>query len=326
MSKFAAALMGAIFFLTGCPPEKPSMQDSRELEIDESAMSVDESEIVVARINGEEITLEEFNRRIEGLAPFARVRFQSPERRKDFLNSVAQFEVMADVAEVRGYGDRSEVRHAMKETMMKLLLADALREEGVLREIAEEDLRAHFEANREEFQAGEKRRLVHLVVEEEARAQELAARWEERYAGEEDRGSYFQRFAFRHSEDRSTGDRFGDLGRFEEGDEEEWAALAFEAEPGELIGPREVSQGWELLMVVEVTPALEPDFEEVESQVSALLREERRERARREKIAALRNQANVEVFAERARDLEAPKQEAPLRLEELPREPVQERR
>lgn len=329
MRRWAAMWMVGTAIMTGCPPQKPSDQDRRELAVDESVMALDESEVVVARIGGEEITLEEFERRIEGLVPFARVRVQSLERQKEFLTSLVQFEVLADVAEREGYGTSLEARHAMKERLRKLLEAELGRESVSAGELSEQELEAYFETHREEFRMPEERRLTRVVAASEEAARELRRRFEEEFAvgatGEE-RGVKFMEFAFRHSEDRKTGDRRGLVGVFAEGSEEFRGEQAFEMEPYQVRGPAEWEDGFELLMVTGVSPATEASFEEVESEVRTLLVDARRKEARRNFVEALRDVATIEVKMERVEAVEPPENEVPLRLEELPRMTPVERR
>lgn len=314
--------------LTACPPEKPSDQDSRELGIDESAMALDPAEIVVARVNGEEITLEEFQRRIDGLVPYARVRVQSLDRQKEFLNNVAQFEILADVAELKGYGASFEVRHSMKETMAKLLLADVSREVS-LREIEDQELVAYFESHGDSLRTPEERRLSEVFVEDRERALELRRRFQEEYAHEvegTERGAIFIEFAFRYSEERRRGDLGGFVGLYSESDESPEAFRAFELQPFEVVGPDEVEGGFLLQMVTGQQEAVEPSFEEMESEIRNLVLEMRREDARRALLERLRHDAVIERNQEAIETVDPPAEEVPLRIEELPRTTPMERR
>lgn len=309
----------AMMSLWACAPQKPSDVRSTHLEVEESPIEEDEEAVVVARVQGEEISLAEFERRIEGLAPFARVRLQSGERRQEFLRSLVQFEVMADEAERRGYGDRTDVRHAIKETMTRMMMAEFLGDEVSLHDIDDQALEDYFQRNREAFSRSEERRLAMVWVEDEEGMEQLLARWQEKAeAGIEEPMREFQQFAFRHSQHRETGDRGGDLGWVVEKEAELFEEV-YGAEPGVLMDPVEKSGGWALRMVVEVREATDPSFEEVESEVRNRLLEERRDVARRALIDELSDEVEIEVFEDRLAELEPPVVEIPLQLDELPR-------
>src|SRR5690554_3418043 len=171
------ALCAAGMLAWGCAPQKPS--DAGDAPEDGAQQSAElGGDEVVARVNGEAITRAEFERRIEGLAPHARARLQSPEQREDFLKSVVQFEVMADAAEEAGLGDSPHVRHAMREVMVRLMLAEALRERGG-GAIGEEELQAYYDARRADFARPARRMVYELVAESEGEARRLRRRFVE---------------------------------------------------------------------------------------------------------------------------------------------------
>ncbi len=324
---FGAAMMVVAL---GCAPEKPSSGDTRQLQVSEGASESAEGQAVVARINGEELTLEEFERRIDGLAPFARVRLQSPERRREYLQSMVQFEVMADEAERRGYGDRPEVRHAMKETMVRLMIAEELRGTVGIDELDEAAVAAFYDEVREEFSRPERRRIAAVRVDDEAAATALFERWmEESSNGSvedlDQRTREFQRFAFRHSQERETGDRGGDLGWVvAPGDDAE--REVFEVEIGEARGPVEIEGRWEIWMVVEEEIAVDRLLQDVEGELRTRLYEERRRQARDAFVESLMADAEIEVFEDELSEMKPPSARVPRRLEELPRLPLRSHR
>lgn len=323
--------MGTVFALglvgIGCAPEKPSdaVAGQMQVELDE-VDDLEDPQAVVARIDGEEITREEFNRRIDGLAEFARVRLQSAEQRQDFLARIVEFEVLADVAERRGYGEHARTRQAMNETMVDLMVEEWLQDEVSIADIDEQDRRAHFEDHEDDFFRPERRRLARVVADDEAQAQALRQRWVDEASsyGEDERERMFRRFAFRHSRERDTGDRGGDVGWREPGDDQEFGDEVFDWEPGEVYGPFEVDGRWMLKMVVEKEESRAPTAEQLEQQITTRIYEERRRQARRDWIDGLTADIDVEVWDQRLEDVNAPEQPGPLRLGDVPRVTVGE--
>ncbi len=320
-------LLVAVVAAVGCAPEKPSDAVAmKELDIEaEDEEGIEDSEAVVARIDGEEITREEFDRRLSGLADFARVRVQSAEDREGFLGRIAEFELMADVAERAGDGASAPVRHAMKETMVSLMLGEYVDEQVSISDIDDDVRRAYFDANKEEFFRPERRRLARIFFEKEEDARKLMERWQEKASKFDDLHRNFRRFAYYYSEDRSTGDDSGVLGWYEPGDDHHASEAIFEWEPEVAVGPMEIDGGFAIEMVIEVEPRERPEFEELEQELTERIFEERRQEARRDFIEGLTAEADVEVWSQRVADLEdaAPSRgERPVRLRDIPLEPA----
>ncbi len=306
----------------GCAPEKPSDGEATELRVEAGdGAELEDGEAVVARINGEPITREEFNRRIDGLAEFARMRLQSVENRRDFLGSIVEFEMMADEAELRGYGAHPRVRHAISEVMVELMIEDHLRNEVSMAAIDDEAREQYFERWASKWQEPERRRLARLVVDDRHRAEELVERWRDKMEGfEGDVARDFREFSFHHSRERSTGDRGGDAGWYTAEQEFRFGEDIFAWQPETLQGPFEDEQGrWVLKMVIEVEEQRQATREEVEQQITAQIYEERRQQARQELVEGLTAGADVEVWNERIEGFESPPQLVAPRLDEIPR-------
>lgn len=315
--------VGALIVAAGCAPEKPSDVAATDLQVEMAqGADLDDGEAVVARINGEEITREEFNRRVDGLADFARMRLQSAEHRKEFLERIVEFEMMADEAERRGYGSHARARHAIKDVMVELMIEDHLRQEVTMAAIDDEDRAHYYEAYGQDFFEPERRRLARLVVGDRERVDALVQRWHQKMEGlEGDAAREFREFAFQYSQERSTGDRGGAVEWRTEGDEgdDRFGEDIFEWEPKTLQGPFEDGERWVLKMVIDVEEATRPSAEDLEQEMTARIYEDRRDRGRRDLIEALTADADVKVWRERAEELEAPSRRAAPRLEDIPR-------
>ena len=322
----SAVLLALAALAVGCtPPEKPSDAQAGKLQVEvDSFHDLEDGQAVVARVGGEEITREEFDRRIRGLADFARLRLQSAAQREDFLARIVEFEVMADEAERRGYGDHVRVRHAMKEAMVQIMVEEWLRSEVSIAELDEEQRQAYYEEFREEFVEPEQRRVARIVVDSEERGLHLVERLPEAAERAEDGlGNRFRRFAFKHSLERETGDQGGDAGWRTPGEVGAFGEDVFEWEREQVYGPFETEEGlWVLKMVVDIREEVEPGAEELEQEIVQRVYEERRQEARHRWIDELAAGADVQIWSERLDGLSAPSDEVPPRLEELPRHVV----
>lgn len=142
-----------------------------------AAGDLDEAEKgqIVARIGDEAITVEEFEARLDQQSPFVRARYDSPQRKKEFLDSLVRFELIAAEAERQGYGDDPDVKLAKKQAMVRAFTAGELRDLVSLSDITDADVKAYYDANSDEFERPAQVRLSHMAVDDEARAQALLA-------------------------------------------------------------------------------------------------------------------------------------------------------
>ncbi|TXD35952.1 hypothetical protein FRC98_14875 [Lujinxingia vulgaris] len=309
--------------LVACAPQKPSAEGDapRQERAEDGAPGQDQ---VVARVNGEAITRAEFERRIESLAPHARARLQSPEQREDFLKSVVQFEVMADAAEEAGLGESPQVRHAMREVMVRLMLAEQLREEGGAA-VGDEELQAYYDAHRADFARPARRMVYELVAQTREEAERLRRRFvEEAYPTTQEALNAFAELAGQYSFDRKTGDRSGARGWVEAGQPVAGAETMFETPVGQASTPYEDERGWVVAFVAEEEPARQPALSEVERELRTRVLEEKRRRLRTELVERLMAEATIEIDEDVLATVTPPQPELPTRLRDLPRLPVRD--
>ena len=77
---------------------------------------------IVAKVDDTEITVGDVQERINKQSPFVRARYTTNDKKKEFLDSLIRFEVMANEAERRGYDKDPEVVRVMKQQMISKFL------------------------------------------------------------------------------------------------------------------------------------------------------------------------------------------------------------
>src|SRR5439155_18138374 len=70
------------------------------------------------------ITVGEFQKRLNEQSPYIRARYTSMERKKEFLDNMVRFEVLATEAQRKGYDKDPEVVRTMKQVMIQKLMKD----------------------------------------------------------------------------------------------------------------------------------------------------------------------------------------------------------
>lgn len=158
--------------LAGCGDDA---QKGADLTLAAGDLQEGEKGQVVARIGDEVITVEEFEARLNQQSPFVRARYDSPQRKKEFLDSLVRFELIAAEAERQGYGDDPDVKLAKKQAMVRAFTAGELRDLVSLSDITEADVKAYYEGHADEFVRPAQVRISQLVVPEEAQAKALLA-------------------------------------------------------------------------------------------------------------------------------------------------------
>lgn len=314
--KKLVVLSGAFWvgaFASGCTPERPSDVEANLTRTQSGGESADgdraASSQAVAVINNEVLTLAEFERRISTLAEFAQARFSTVESKQDYLVDVVQFEVLADEAERRGYGNDALTLQAMKGEMARGVLENELRNRVQVGETVENTVDSQPLSGEGEKSATEEWRLIVLRADSEEEAVAFRAQIEARdYETVADRVQTFRILAHRYSTERLSADRGGDKGfvAVEDLSRETSGEQVFELkEIGDLSMPYEVEDGWQLAMLFEkrLVESATLSAEDANAQARREHFERRRDTARAEFVGELMRSADVEVFSERLAEL-----------------------
>jgi len=149
---------------------------------------------------------------------------------------------------------KQSVREEFEIQALQTLLAGTI-------EHSQEELIAFFEEHRSEYDSAEQVRASHILVADEALAQQLL--------DELDAGADFAALAQEYSTDTGSGSRGGDLGWFERGrmvaafDE-----AAFTTPVGERSGIVPTQYGYHIIWVTDYQPEVKPSYEEVAERVT----------------------------------------------------------
>lgn len=324
-----------------CAPEKPSKaklegsaKSSKGPERAQDKANIEAS--AVALVNGKAISLGEFNRRLRELPEFARVRYATVSQQQEWLDSVAQFEVMADVAEKKGMGAHPEVYFSLKRAMAEQLLEDVVREKLSMDDITEEAIDAYYQAHSADFERPEARRVVLIEVA----TREEAARIRKRVLVEMDRAedsaiNAFRRAAAAYSTDRAVGIKGGDVGFISpgetlevgEGSAAQKSAQEKRARIAEAIAPLEqvaeltpvfaLDPGWALATFIEERPAAQTSPDEAAREIRQILYKRQREKIVEGFIATLRQKADIKTFPEVIEQVKTPPEPSARDISEI---------
>ena len=159
MFTFATLCLGA-FLHAACKDGKSHASKQSPGELDEA----------LAKIDDVTITVGDFQARINKQSPYVRARYTSLERKKEFLDNLVRFEVLAKEAEKRGLSKDPEVVRTMKQVMIQKLLAAEF-DKMKVEDIADADCKTYYDAHPEEFNKAEEIRVSSILVKDDKAAE-----------------------------------------------------------------------------------------------------------------------------------------------------------
>jgi peptidyl-prolyl cis-trans isomerase C len=263
---------------------------------------------VVARVGDEVITADELKHRLDETSPFLRARYNTLDRKKEFLENLIRNELLAQEAKREGFDKSPAVKEQMKRAMIQELIKKQLDEKLNGADIPDADLKKFYDTHIEDFVKAERARVFHILLtagnaKEKAEARKKAVVLLKEIDAREKKGEVnaFQIVATKESKDQLSAPMGGDL-RFLSRDElakaynPELANAAFEIKnPGDKAGPVETPAGIELLKLNVKTVALNRTFEESKEAIRGRMARERRSRDYDEWMKKLRDGAKVTI-------------------------------
>jgi peptidyl-prolyl cis-trans isomerase C len=281
---------------------------------------------VLAKVGSTTITVGEFADQLADQSPYLRRRYNSPERRREFLDNLVRFELLALEAERQNIDDLPEVQRTRKQMMIQQMMRELFDDQIQLSDVTDQEVREYYERHREEFQKPEQVRASQILVKNRAQAQRLLTSLRAR----EDDIALFRQMAEQYNEDATTRDRFGDLRFFSRPSERPSdevqvapdpvveAAFAIERIGGVAPELVESEQGFHIVKLTGRRAAFSRTFEEARRPIQNRLWRERRERAVEEFVAELRANTEIEEHPENLAEIrpdftegEAPEVTAP---------------
>ncbi len=128
---------------------------------------------VLAKVGDHTITLGEFAATIDRMDEFERLRYQSPERRKELLEDMIKVELLADEAKRRGLDQRPDTQERIRQILRDELLRQARKDVPSPPDIPESDVRAYYKEHHDEFRDPERRRVSVIVMPDSPKAQQV---------------------------------------------------------------------------------------------------------------------------------------------------------
>ncbi|WP_242392092.1 peptidylprolyl isomerase [Anaeromyxobacter oryzisoli] len=260
----------------------------------------------VAKGNGVTITADEFKARLDEQSPFIRARYSTLERKKEFLDSLIRFEVLAREAEKQGLANDPDVQLTLKKIMVQKLVQKRFQDQNAA-PLPDAELQAYYDQHRDDYVKPKRVRASAIVFNapegtpDRAKKTDLAKKALAKVKAEEKTNAMaFAQAVGEFSEDGASKPMAGDLAfktqaELEQAYGKELASAVFTLKAGETSG---VIQGKQGLYIVKVTGQQEEmnrTFDQVKPQISARLSREKKTKEFDDYLKKLRADANVQI-------------------------------
>jgi len=258
---------------------------------------------VVAKGKGIAITSDDFKARLDEQSPFIRARYTTLDRKKEFLDNLVRFEVLAHEAERQGLARDPDVQQTLKKVMVQKLVQKNFQDMSGAKDVPEADLTKYYEEHKDEYQRPRKVRLSAIVFNgTDAKKVAAAKKAVAKVKAEEAKKNMlaFGQAVAEFSEDPATKATAGDLG-YKSKDELEkaygraFAETASALKDGEMSGVLTADKGVYVLKATGHQEELNRTFDQVKPQIQNKLFRERKTKEFDEWLKHLKEQAKITV-------------------------------
>jgi hypothetical protein len=166
---FLAALVA--LSLGGC--NETAMQVAPDGGTTIGGLSPDQAARVLAKVGDKVITVGDFAQSLERMDAFDRLRYQTPERRRELLKEMIDVELLAIEAKRRGLDKQPDNELSVRQILRDAMLARTRQDLPSPAEIPASEVRAYFEANADKFVQPERRRVAAIVVADKKEADKV---------------------------------------------------------------------------------------------------------------------------------------------------------
>jgi peptidyl-prolyl cis-trans isomerase C len=254
--------------------------------------------VVLAEVNGATITDADFYKEQENLPPYLKPMTETPEGKKEMLDTMVVRELIMQQAQKDGI-DKSPAVAAKLEDLKKRVIVEAFLKKKVEESanVSDADLQAFYKKNEDKFKTGEQIRASHILVKTEPEAKEIEKELKS--------GASFEDLAKKHSIDGAAA-KGGDLGWFGKGAMlPDFEKVAFTTKEGTTSGIVKTKFGYHIIKVTGKRPAGTRSFEEVKDQIKAALAPEKQQETFKKLKEDLKKGAKLTIKEDALKDLKS---------------------
>jgi peptidyl-prolyl cis-trans isomerase C len=241
----------------------------------------------LAKIGSNEISLDEFNQRLQDLPAQYRSFFSTPDGKKKFLEQLVSEQLLWDQAQKDQLDNDPEVKKEMADFKKRVMISALLKKLMANTSVSNAEAEVYYNTHQKEFISAEQVHARHILVRTEAEARSILATAK--------KGTItFAQLAQERSLD--TAAENGDLGWFERGQMvPEFEEAAFALKPGQLSDVVKTKFGYHIIKLEERKASAQKTFSEVKQDIEEKLKSEAQKKKLDDLINELKTKTTVEV-------------------------------
>jgi len=236
---------------------------------------------VLAVVAGREITQADLDAFVQNLPQEQRAYISNPQFKQQCIDQLVALHLYAQMGEDMKLDETEDFKKILESAKRDILAQMAMAEVMKGLEVTPEEAKEFYEVNTHHFSKGATVSAKHILVEDEAKCNEIRESIEK---GEKE----FEEAAKEFSTCPS-GQRGGDLGEFGKGQMvPEFEHAAFNAEIGQIVGPVKTTFGYHLIKVEKKSEATTVPFEEVQEKIKQTILQQKQSEAYTDKVEELK--------------------------------------
>ncbi len=256
-------------------------------------LSFEKKQNTLATIGRHSISVADLNDRIKTYPEQYRAQLMLKENKEKILNQMVEEQLLMQAAAQEGIDRRDEINKQIEQSKKEIILNTLINEKiNSQVTVTEEEVKAFFKQNEAQFNEVESRRVQHILVKDQSKAEELMKKAKS--------GADFATLAKENSLD-PTGQNGGDLGWFQRGQlvkEFEQAAFSLKSR-GEISGLVHTQFGWHVIKLLDVRIRPKLAFNDVKQALQNQLLANKRQAKSQEYLKTLKEQFKVKVNAKK---------------------------
>ncbi|MFT3921235.1 MAG: peptidyl-prolyl cis-trans isomerase [Myxococcales bacterium] len=295
------AVLASSLLLSGACNKSDANKVQDKAPATKHGLTPDQAKQPLVVIGDTTITVGDFADQLADKSPYLRARYTSPERRRELLDELVKFELLAREATRRGLDATDEVVNTKKQVMIQQMMKSEFEDKVKLSDITDQEIEAYYNGHPQEYNKPAQVRASQILIKDEAKAKKVL----KQVLDNKDDNKLFRELASNQSEDPVTAQRFGDLQFFSlpaqrvEGDPpvpDSVATAAFTLNEVGEIYPQLVksNEGYHILKLTGRRKELARTLDQARRPIQHKLWREKREAMVESFVKSLRDKAKVE--------------------------------
>jgi peptidyl-prolyl cis-trans isomerase C len=248
---------------------------------------------VLATIDGEKITIEEFNKELDRIPANMKMLVLTQSGKQSFLDRYIVKRLLMDEAKKENIEKDKEFQDRLVDIKEQLLIESLLKKKVSTNvNQSEEQLKDYYEKNKDKFKTGQEVDTRQILVKTEQEAKEIRAKL--------DKGEDFADLARKFSIDPSAKTTGGAIGFHAKGTlVPEYEAVAFKlTKAGQISPPVKTQLGYHIIQLQGIKPPAYTPYEEVKEFIKQRIVQEQQNDVLEKYVSDLKAKAKITINAE----------------------------